>query len=120
MGDQTLFERLGGAFPIAAVIDHFSDRLLENRKVVDANPVLKEWHTQQYRERLPGLKFLRTLWVCAVAFHSPPEIFDVFACVLSRSLDLFKVPVREKEEVLAAFAAHKADVTAGAMTAVTR
>jgi hypothetical protein len=32
-----------------------------------------------------------------------------------RSLDHFKVPQREKEEVLAAFAAHKGEVTEGSM-----
>ena len=35
------------------------------------------------------------------------------AGVLSRSLDHFKVPEKEKSEVLAAFAAHKDEVTAG-------
>jgi hemoglobin len=130
MSEQSLYERLGGAFAIAAVVDHFSDQLLKNRKVVNANPELKEWHTQTYRERLPGLKFLRTLWVCAVAggpfeytgqhlrvahrdLHIAPEVFDEVAAELSRTLDHFKVPEREKQEVLAAFAAHKADVTAG-------
>jgi len=31
----------------------------------------------------------------------------------ARSLDFFEVPEREKEEVLAAFAAHKSEVTEG-------
>jgi hemoglobin len=35
------------------------------------------------------------------------------AAVLGRTLDHFKVPKREKGEVLAAFAAHKGEVTAG-------
>ena len=67
MREQSLYERLGGAYAIAAVVDHFSDQLLKNTKVVNSNPELKEWHTEKYRERMPGLKFLRTLWVCAVA-----------------------------------------------------
>ena len=130
MPDKTLYERLGGAFAIAAVVDHFSDQLLINPKVVNANSELKEWHTEKYPERLPGLKFLRTLWVCAVAggpfqytgqelrdahfdLHVTPQVFDEVAAELGRTLDHFKVPGREKEEVLAAFSAHKADVTAG-------
>ena len=43
---------------------------------------------------------------------SPAE-FDAVAAVLSRSLDHFNVPAREKGEVLAAFAAHKDEVTRG-------
>lgn len=34
---------------------------------------------------------------------------------LGRTLDNFKIPAREKEEVLAAFKAQKADVTAGSV-----
>jgi hemoglobin len=39
--------------------------------------------------------------------------FDEVAAELGRSLDFAKVPPREKGEVLAAFAAHKDEVTAG-------
>ena len=67
MTEQSLYERLGGVYAIAAVVDHFSDRLLKNPKIVNANPQLKEWHTEKYKTRLPGLKFNRTLWVCAVS-----------------------------------------------------
>ena len=42
-----------------------------------------------------------------------PEEFDEVAAELGRSLDLFKVPEREKGEVLAAFAAHKGEVNEG-------
>ena len=130
MTEKRLYERLGGDFAIAAVVDHFSDQLLKNQKIVKANPQLKEWHTEKYKARLPGLKFLRTLWVCAVAggpfqytgktlkdahfdLHIPPEVFDEVAAELGRALDYFKVPKREKEETMAAFAAQKPDVTAG-------
>jgi hypothetical protein len=40
---------------------------------------------------------------------SPAE-FDEVAAELGRTLDFFKVPKREKAEVLAAFAAHKDEV----------
>ena len=43
---------------------------------------------------------------------SPAE-FDEVAAELGRTLDVFKVPTSEKSEVLAAFAAHKDEVTAG-------
>jgi hemoglobin len=43
---------------------------------------------------------------------SPAE-FDEVAAELGRTLDFFKVPEQEKGEVLAAFAAHKGEVTEG-------
>ena len=43
---------------------------------------------------------------------SPAE-FDEVAAELGRTLDFFNVPEREKAEVLAAFAAHKGEVTEG-------
>jgi hemoglobin len=130
MGDATLYERLGGIYAIAAVVDHFSDQLLKNPKVVEANPELKEWHTETYPGRLPGLKFLRTLWVASVAggpfaytarelrdahfdLKIPPDVFDEVHAELGRTLDHFGVPDREKEEVLGAFSGWKGEVTAG-------
>ena len=58
MAEPTLYERIGGIYAIAAVVDHFSDQLLKTPKVVEANPELKEWHTATFAGRLPGLKFL--------------------------------------------------------------
>ena len=140
MAEPSLYERLGGVFAIAAVIDHFSDAVVRNPKVgqESENPELRAWHTEQLA-RLPGLKFMRTLWVCDVAggpftfaatepgstplgleeahrdLHITPEEFDEVAAELARSLDHFGVPAREKEEVLGAFAAHKGEVTEGSM-----
>ncbi len=130
MSEPSLYERLGGVYAIAAVVDRFSDQLLSNPKIVNANPQLQEWHTEQYKVRLPGLKFNRTLWVCAVSggpfqytatnlrdahsgLHISPDVFDEVSAELERALDYFSVPRREKEEALAAFNAHKLDVTAG-------
>jgi len=140
MAEQSLYERLGGVFSIAAVIDHFSDAVVKNDISGQGsdNPDLQEWHTKKLA-RLPGLKFMRTLWVCAVAggpytfaatkpgatvlgleeahreLHITPEEFDAVAAELGRSLDFFNVPQKEKDEVLAAFAAHKGEVTEGSM-----
>ena len=130
MAEKTLYERLGGIFAVAAVVDSFSDQLLKNPKIVNANSALKEWHTAKFRERMPGLKFLRTLWVASVAggpfqytgeelrdahrdLRITPEVFDEVVAELGKTLDQFKVPQREKEEVLAAFNGQKRDVTAG-------
>jgi hemoglobin len=68
MTELSLYERLGGAFAIAAVVDHFSEAVVRNPIVGQEsdNPALREWHTNNLA-RLPGLKFMRTLWVCDVA-----------------------------------------------------
>jgi hemoglobin len=138
MTEASLYERLGGAFAIAAVVDHFSEAVVQNPIVgaTSENPALREWHTNNLG-RLPGLKFMRALWVCNVSggpqqyaatksgstplgleeahrdLKISPAEFDEVAAELGRSLDFFKVPEREKEEVLAAFAAHKGEVTEG-------
>ena len=66
--EKNLYERLGGVFAIAAVVDHFSDAVVKNPIVgqKSKNPQLREWHTNNLG-RLPGLKFMRTLWVCDVS-----------------------------------------------------
>lgn len=67
MAEATWYERLGGVCAIAAVIDRFSDALINNPVVGQRsqNPALREWRTNSL-ERLSGLKFMRTLWVCKV------------------------------------------------------
>jgi hemoglobin len=67
MGEPTPYERLGGIFNIAAVVNDFSDRAVKNPEIVDANPELHEWHTVTYRTRMPGLKFGRTWWLAMKA-----------------------------------------------------
>ena len=137
-GEKSLYERLGGVFAIAAVVEHFSDAIVQNPVVGQSseNPALREWHTNNLA-RLPGLKFQRTLWVCNVSggpfeftatkpgsaplgleeahreFKISSDEFDEVAAELGRTLDFFKVPQREKDEVLGAFAAHKDEVTEG-------
>ena len=46
-----------------------------------------------------------------------PEEFDKVVAELARTLDSFGVPEREKGETLAAFAAHKGEVTEGFLVA---
>ena len=66
--EKSLYERLGGVVAIAAVVDHFSDAVVKNPIVgqKSKNPQLREWHTKNLG-RLPGLKFMRTLWVCNIS-----------------------------------------------------
>ena len=84
---------------------------------------------------------MRTLWVCNISggpfqytatkpgattlgledahrnLRISPAEFDEVAAELGRTLDFAKVPKPEKAEVLAAFAAHKGEVTAGYIAA---
>ena len=48
MPEKSLYERLGGVFAIAAVVDHFSDAVVKNTIVGEKskNPQLREWHTR--------------------------------------------------------------------------
>jgi hemoglobin len=127
------------------VVDHFSDAVVKNPVVgqKSKNLWLREWHTKSLG-RLPGLKFMRTLWVAEVCggpfkftatkpgktalgleeahrdLKISPAEFDEVAAELGRSLDFAKVPKREKAEVLTAFAAHKDEVTAGYVEAKKR
>ena len=136
--EKSLYERLGGVFGIALVVDRFSNEVVKDTTSGETskNPELKEWHTKKL-DRLPGLKWMRTLWVCAAAggpfnyvgtkpgstpmglekahfdLHISPEEFDAVAAVLASTLDHYSVPEKEKSEVLAAFAAHKNEVTTG-------
>src|SRR4029453_13382523 len=68
MSGKSLYDRLGGVFAIAAVVNHFSDAVVKNPIVGQRskNPQLRQWHTKNL-ERLPGLKFMRTLWVCNIS-----------------------------------------------------
>ena len=63
--DPGLFTRLGGFFGIAAVVNNFSDAILIN-PVLNANPALNQWNETQAATRLPGLKFLRTMWIASM------------------------------------------------------
>jgi hemoglobin len=123
MAEQNLYERIGGVNAIAMVVDRFSDEIVKNPKL-NVNPVLKEWNKTG---KLPGLKFMRTLWICAVAggpfqytgkdlreahedLYITSEEFDEVGAEIGRALDHFKVPERERREVLAAIASKKAEV----------
>jgi hemoglobin len=142
MPEASLYERLGGVFAIAAVIDHFSDAVVQNPIVGQRseNPALREWHTNDLG-RLPevhahALGLQRCRWTLRVPRYAAratalgleeahrqlkisPAEFDEVAAELGRTLDFVKVPQQEKEEVLAAFAAHKDEVTEGYAAAAT-
>jgi hemoglobin len=123
MTEQSLYERIGGVNAISMVVDRFSDQIVKNPKL-NVNPAPKIWNESG---QLPGLKFMRTLWLCQVAggpfeytgkqlgeahkdLHITAEEFDEVGAEIANALDRLNVPEREKQEVLAAIVAQKADV----------
>lgn len=124
--EPSLYDRLGGYFGIAAVVDRFSDEIIKN-PILKKNPALKAWNKTQAETRLPGLKFGRTLWIAAAAggpfvytglplseahaeFNLTAEQFAEVGAEIVRALDYFGVPEREQQELVAAYSASMSDV----------
>jgi len=101
------------------VVDRFSDALITNPKL-NVNPALKAWNDNEAAVRLPGLKFMRTLWIASLAggpfeytglpledahqdFHLTADEFAEAGAEIVRALDYYKVPEREKQELVAAY-----------------
>src|SRR5215469_1497565 len=59
-GDPSLYERLGGVYSIASVVDDFIDRIMVDPRL-NANPRVDEAH---HRVPPPGFKYLVTEMVC--------------------------------------------------------
>jgi hemoglobin len=117
--EPSLYDRLGGIFAIAAVVNRFSDEIITNPKL-NENPALKAWNETEAEFRLPGLKFGRTQWVAALAggpyeytglpleeahkdLHLTAEEFAEVGAEIVRALDYYKVPEREKQELVDAY-----------------
>lgn len=111
-GTPSLYERLGGVFAIAAVVDEFIDRVMES-SVLNANPKVDEAH---HRVHPAGFKYLVTEQLCAAAggpqrytgrsmsdSHRHLEItageWQAFLDILKRTLDKFGVPAAEQSEI---------------------
>jgi hemoglobin len=119
----SLYERLGGAYSIAAVVDDFIERLLVNA-TLNANPDISE-----ARARVPkaGLKFHVTTLVCEVSggpckytgramkeSHQHLNIteaeWDAMVVDFKATLDKFKVPQREQQELITIVGSTRNDI----------
>src|SRR5436190_11807903 len=60
---KSLYDRLGGVYAIAAVIEDFIDRIMDDPRL-NANPKVNEAH---HRVTRAGFKYLVTEQVCAAA-----------------------------------------------------
>jgi len=112
--DKSLYDRLGGVYPIAVVVDKFIDLLLVN-DVLDANPAIKA-----ARVRVPaaGLKYHLTAMVCRETggpceytgrgmkeSHRHLKInekeWQAMMVDLRRVMNNYEVPAKEQDELVA-------------------
>ena len=127
MTDETpqasLYERLGGVFAIATVVDDFIDRLMADERL-NANPRVDEAH---HKVPPAGFKYLVTEQVCDAAggpqtytgrsmhdSHAHLEIteeeWQAFLDDLRQTLDKFDVPAAEQAELFAIVESTKSDI----------
>jgi len=121
--DTSLYNRLGGVYAIATVVDDFIERLLVNN-TLNANPRINE-----ARARVPkaGLKFQVTVLVCQVtggpctytgrsmkAAHAHLNIneeqWQAMVADFRATLNKFGVPAKEQGELIAIVGTTKPDI----------
>jgi hemoglobin len=121
--EKPLYDRLGGVYSIATVVDDFIERLYINN-VLNANPRIKE-----ARDRVPkaGLKYRLTSMVCQATggpekyngrsmkdAHSHLNInekeWQAMIAEFKNSLNKFKVPPKEQGELIAIVESTKKDI----------
>ena len=121
--EPSLYERLGGVYNVATVVDDFIERLYAN-DILNANPKIKE-----ARDRVPkaGLKFRVTALVCQVTggpekytgrsmkeahrhLNITEKEWQAMLVDFTKALDKFKVPDREQKELIAIVESTKKDI----------
>ena len=110
----SLYERLGGVYSIAVVVDDFIDRVMADPRL-NANPAVDEAH---HRVPPAGFKYLVTEMVCMATggpqtytgrsmaeshrhLNITPGEWSAFMDDLQKTLDKFNVPPREQGEIRA-------------------
>jgi len=119
----SLYDRLGGVYSIATVVDDFIERLLVN-STLNANPAINKARTAVPKA---GLKFQVTALVCEVTggpckytgramkpAHAHLNItepqWQAMVADFRLTLDTFKVPQKEQAELIAIVGSTKADI----------
>ena len=119
----SLYERLGGVYAIAAVVDDFIDRVMADPRL-NANPKVDEAH---HRVSRAGFKYLVTEQVCEATggpqrytgrtmFDSHTHLaitepeWQAFLDDLRQTLDTFRVPAAEQRELFAIVESTKQDI----------
>jgi hemoglobin len=122
-GARSLYDRLGGVYSIATVIDDFIDRIMDDPRL-NANPLVDEAH---HRVPPAGFKYLVTEMVCW-ATGGPQKYtgrsmreshqhlmitaaeWEAFLDDLQKTLDKFAVPATEQAEIKAIVASTRGDI----------
>ena len=121
--NPSLYERLGGIYAIAAVVDDLIDRVMDDPRL-NANPLVDEAH---HRVSRAGFKYLVTEMVggatggpqkytgrSMVDSHQHLKItareWDAFLDDFDRTLSKFEVPPVERGELVAIVNSTKADI----------
>ena len=119
----SLYQRLGGVYSIATVVDDFIDRIMIDPRL-NANPLVDEAH---HRVTPPGFKYLVTEMVCWATggpqqytgrsmgeSHSHLKItaaeWQAFEDDFQQTLDKFSVPQAEQAELKAIVASTKSAI----------
>jgi hemoglobin len=119
----SLYDRLGGVYSIATVMDDFIDRIMVDPRL-NANPRVDEAH---HRVSPAGFKYLVTEMVCWATggpqkytgrsmkdshqqLMITPTEWDAFLDDLQQTLDKFAVPQAEQAEIKAIVASTRADI----------
>jgi len=127
---QSLYDRLGGAYAIAVVVDDFIDRIMVDPRL-NANPRVDEAH---HRVSAQGFKYYVTEMVCWAAGGPQTysgrsmvdthrellisgEEWDGFMDDFHQSLAKFNVPERERAELVAIVESTKDDIVSSAAAA---
>jgi hemoglobin len=122
----SLYERLGGIYPIAVVVDDFIDRVMTDARL-NANPAVNEAH---HKVPPAGFKYLVTEMVGWASggpqkytghpmreshehLNITPKEWDAFMDNLQQTLDKFKVPAAEQEELKAIVNSTYGDIVVG-------
>lgn len=122
----SLYERLGGVYSIATVVDDFIDRIMVDPRL-NANPRVNEAH---HRVPAAGFKYLVTEMVCWATggpqkytgksmadSHAHLKItgdeWDAFLDDFQQTLDKFKVPAQEQAELMSIVNSTRSDIVTG-------
>jgi hemoglobin len=122
----TLYERLGGIYSIASVVDDFIDRIMDDPRL-NANPLVDEAH---HRVGRPGFKYLVTEMVGWATggpqrytgksmgdshrhLNITPGEWEAFLDDFKQTLDKYKVPAAEQKELFAIVNSTKGDIVIG-------
>jgi hemoglobin len=122
---RSLYERLGGVYNIAIVVDDFIDRIMADARL-NANPHVDEAH---HRVTSQGFKYLVTEMVCWATggpqkysgrsmsdSHHHLLITDwewqAFMDDFQQTLDKFQVPQQEQDELKAIVESTRSDIVA--------